>query len=411
MFQELVDRRLKLIADMRGMLEKADKESGGVLSSEAEASYNEMDKEQDKLSKQIERRARQQEIESGLEKPVNKVVFTGSSAPASNTEERARLLQSKCFRSYLQHGPMAIHSPDFVELRSLNAGLVTEGGAFVPPQQWVNELIKALDDAVFIRGLSRTFSLTSAASLGCPVLDADFADHEWTTELSTGSLDESMRTGLRELKPLPLAKRVKVSRKLLSSSIQPVETIVRDRMAYKLGITQEKAFLTGNGATAPLGVFTASDSGIPTSRDVSTDNTATAFTADGLIECMFSLKGAYQANATWIMHRSAVKMARKLKDGNGQYIWQPGLTAVAGDTLLGRPLKMSEFAPSTFTSGLYVGVLGDFNYYWIADAIGTMQVQKLVELYAETNQDGFISRLESDGMPVLGEAFARVKLG
>jgi HK97 family phage major capsid protein len=57
---------------------------------------------------------------------------------------------------------------------------------------------------------------------------------------------------------------------------------------------------------------------------------------------------------------------------------------------------------------LYVGMLGDFSYYWIADA-DTFAVQRLMELYALTNQVGLIGRLETDGMPVLEEAFARLK--
>ncbi len=69
----------------------------------------------------------------------------------------------------------------------------------------------------------------------------------------------------------------------------------------------------------------------------------------------------------------------------------------------------SEYAPNTFTTGLYVGLLGDLSYYWIADAL-SMTVQRLEELYAATNQVGFIGRLETDGMPVLEEAFVRVKL-
>jgi HK97 family phage major capsid protein len=79
------------------------------------------------------------------------------------------------------------------------------------------------------------------------------------------------------------------------------------------------------------------------------------------------------------------------------------------DTILGRPLMISEYAPNTFTTGLYVGMFGDFSNYWIADLLD-MQIQVLTELYAETNQDGFIGRYEGDGMPVLEEAFARVKL-
>lgn len=54
-------------------------------------------------------------------------------------------------------------------------------------------------------------------------------------------------------------------------------------------------------------------------------------------------------------------------------------------------------------------MIADFSYYWIADAL-SMQVQRLIELYAESNQVGYIGRLETDGMPVLEEAFVRVTL-
>jgi HK97 family phage major capsid protein len=56
-----------------------------------------------------------------------------------------------------------------------------------------------------------------------------------------------------------------------------------------------------------------------------------------------------------------------------------------------------------------VGILGVFDYYWIADALN-MDIQVVTELYAATNQNGYILRKETDGMPVLGEAFRRVTL-
>ena len=90
-------------------------------------------------------------------------------------------------------------------------------------------------------------------------------------------------------------------------------------------------------------------------------------------------------------------------------MWRESVLEGEPDRLLGRPVMMSEYAPNTMTTGLYCGILGDFSNYWIADALD-MQVQRLVELYAESNQVGFIGRLETDGMPVLAEAFARVKL-
>jgi len=59
---------------------------------------------------------------------------------------------------------------------------------------------------------------------------------------------------------------------------------------------------------------------------------------------------------------------------------------------------------------LYVGLIGDLSYYWIADQMG-VQIQRLQELYAMTNQDAFVGRLACDAMPVLENAFARVKMG
>jgi HK97 family phage major capsid protein len=100
-------------------------------------------------------------------------------------------------------------------------------------------------------------------------LDTDPDDFEWTTELGTGSEDTAMRFGKREFVPNPLAKRLKISKKLLRNSTMPIENIVRDRLAYKLGITLEKNYLTGNGAKKPLGVYIASNDGIPTSRATS----------------------------------------------------------------------------------------------------------------------------------------------
>lgn len=217
-----------------------------------------------------------------------------------------------------------------------------------------------------------------------------------------------MSFGKRKLNPHPLAKRLKVSNSLLRMAAN-ADGLVRSRLGYKFGISQEKAFMTGSGVNQPLGVFTASNDGVPTSRDVSTGNTATTVTFDGLISAKFSLKGQYWMRSDWMFHRDVLAQIAKLKDGDGQYIWRESVRDGEPDRLLGRPVMMSEYAPNTMTTGLYVGILGDFSNYWIADALD-FQIQVLKELYAETDQTGFIGRLATDGMPTLAEAFARVKL-
>lgn len=314
----------------------------------------------------------------------------------------------KAFRRYLLGGsPFSGEGAE--ELRAFQADSDTEGGYLVAPQMFVAELIKFVDDLVFIRGLATKYTVDKAASMGAPSLDTDAADTDWTSELLTGSEETTMRFGKREMYPHPLAKRVKVSKKLIRVATMPAEQIIMERIGYKVGVTQEKAFLTGTGNKQPLGLFTASNDGITTARDVSTGNSTTSIGWDGLVEAKYSLKGAYWGKAQWLFHRDALKQITKLKDGDGAPLWRPSYQAGEPDMILGSPLMMSEFAPNTFTTGQYVGMFGDFSKYWIADALD-LQIQRLTELYAETNQDGFIARMETDGMPVLAEAFARVKL-
>lgn len=398
---ELREQRNRIVTQAREILDKAEAEKRD-LSAEEQGKYDELMAEQQRKGDAIVREERLVEAERELAgkqiEKENKEEQRGSSVTGSPEYRTA-------FAQYLRMGRNGL-TPE--EIRSLSASNNVEGGYLVMPEQMVNELIKAVDDDVFIRRFATRYAVPTAAALGAPTIDANPADADWTAEIATGSEDSTMAFGKRELHPRPLAKRIKVSNKLLRVAPN-AEGIVMDRLAYKFAISQEKAFLTGSGANQPLGIFTASTQGITTARDVSTGNTTTAFTVDGLIEAKYSVKGQYQKIGQWLFHRDAVKMLAKLKDGDGQYIWQPTKTEADPDRLLGRPVNMSEYAPNTFTTGLYVGIFGDFSQYWIADALD-MQIQRLVELYAETNQTGFIGRMESDGMPVLAEAFARVKL-
>lgn len=395
--RELRDKRGQLVQQGRELLDRAEAEKR-ELTPEEQAQWDTLMAEQENLRQQIEREERQVE----LDREMAGRAYENSQRQQPPSEEG----QMAAFRSYLRGGFAALTSE---EARQLQAGVATEGGFLVAPEQFVNQLIKAVDNAVYMRQMATKFAVPNAVSLGVPTLDTDPGDATWTTELATGAEDTAMRFGKRELTPHPLAKRIKISKKLLQVSVLPIDQIVMSRLAYKFAITQEKAFLTGSGSNQPLGVFTASNDGIPTSRDVNTGNTATALTFDGLIEAKYTLKGQYWGNASWMFHRDALKMLAKLKDGEGSYIWRQSVREGEPDTLLGKPFIMSEYVPNTFSASLYVGMFADFSHYWIADALN-MQIQRLVELYAETNQEGYILRAETDGQPTLAEAFVRVTL-
>ncbi len=432
---ELRQKRAKQIADARALLEAAGERA---LSQEEQNNWDALMSQADTLKVTIDREERMLAQETEMSNPVYASLRPdpaggersgGGGQGTEQIEFRSRAMRGtdqmdpgwrdnpewrrvlatgnaayrNNFRSFVRGLPLP------VEMRALQADLDTQGGYLMTPIQMVDAIIKAIDDAVFIRQWATVYAVPNADSLGVPTLENDPADADWTTELATGSEDSTMSLGKRELHPHPLAKLMKISRKLIMK-VPNAEDLATSRLGYKFGITAEKAYLTGSGAGQPLGVFTASADGIPTSRDVSTDNTTTAVTADGLINAKYSLKQPYWANARWLGHRDFYKQVSKLKDGDGQYLWRESVRVGEPDRLLNFPTAMSEYAPNTFTTGLYVAVVGDFSHYWIADSM-SMQMQRLVELYAATNQIGLIGRLDSDGAPVLGEAFARVKLG
>lgn len=326
--------------------------------------------------------------------------------PEDSRRAELGVRQMKAFTAYLTKGESRLSE---AEHKDLQVNSDTLGGFFVAPQQFVEQIIKFIDNDLVFRGLATTFMVPKAQSLGAPSWDADPADPDWTGEVTTVANDTAATTGKRELRPYDLTKQVKISKKLLAQSIVDPAAYVAQRLAYKMGVAQEKAFLTGTGSNQPLGVFTASAQGISTGQDFTCAN-ATSVVADDFKATLMKLKPQYQRRPglRWIFHRDVLKAAMLLKDSQQRPLYAD-LQGSAPPTMVGLPYLLSEYAPNTFTTGLYVGIIGDFSFYWIADAMDP-EIQALVELYAATNQNGYIIRGASDGMPILEEAFVRMKL-
>jgi len=427
---ELEDQRKKLDLDSRAILDKAEAETRENTDDEL-AQWDRMDTDIERLTGEIDRRRKQgvrdksrtdsQGRQAGATATMpmdvrdldpsrpNEFVLEFQRQgrtqkrlikPGTPEHDRCQPAYHEAFEAFLGGGA--------VQSGALMVGNQTQGG-YLAPTLWSAELIRALDDQVFMRQIGNVLPpMTTGASLGFPSLDADPADADWTAEVPAADISEdtTMAFGAREMVPSLLTKLVKISRLLLRASVIDVESEVRSRLAYKFGITEEKHFLTGDGAQAPLGIFTASSDGISTGRDV-TASSDTEFEGDDLIEAFYNLKGQYMNRATWVVHRDFIKRVRKLKSsGGGDYLWSAGLGGQPS-TIMDRPYVMNENAPNTFTTGQYVAVVGDFAFYWIADSLG-LEVQRLDELFALRNQVGLLGRKETDGMPVLEEAFSRL---
>lgn len=437
--KEILDARVSLYEQNKKLLDRAQKEDRS-LNSEERSEYDKRDGEIDKLSDEIKgrtddetRKQRLDALQDEMDRPLprqtkptkpgererdddsisNLTLDFGRAGKvalsdvAEQDPELARRLQAlsqpeygKKFRKYLLTGNQSL---------GLVVGDDSRGG-YTAPTGFLSQLIKFLDDAATIRQYATVLTPTTLKSVGIMSYDTDYADADWSAEVPASAISEdaAARFGQRELMPHLFAKLVKTSRKMLRNSALAVESFLAQRLAYKFAITENKAYMTGSGSQRPLGMFVASNDGIPTTRDTTCASTTT-FTADELIDVQHSVKDAYRRSGTWIASRTFRKMCRKLKDGNGQYLLTMN-NASSIETLLERPLVVDENAPSTFTTGLYIAIFGDISFYYIQDGLD-LELQRLDELYAGTNQVGWIGRKETDAMPVLGEAFGRLKLG
>lgn len=433
--KQITDERAKLIADNRKLLNSA---TDGKLSPEQQAEWEKRDADIDALTKQRDdllqvdahkdRLSRYEEMER--EQPRRQTDPKGPARLSSelltvdigrhkltiNPDSQLAVRNSDdylaAYDRYLAYGEKNLSHEQAQQL-----GMVVskdDKGGYTAPMAMTSRLIKFVDDNVFMRALATVLPpIMDAVSLGAVSYDTDTGDADWTAEVPASDISEDDGTtfGKRELRPHLLTKLVKASDKFLRVAAGlpgGAANFLAQRMGYKFSITEEKAFLTGDGNQKPLGVFTASDSGISTGRDYTTAS-STDFTADEVIDSLGALKTQYQDRATGLFSRTFIRRLRLKKDGNGQYLWQPGLVAGQPDRVLNRPYVQSEHVPSTFTAGLYIGMWGDFSWYWIQDSLG-MTVQRLSELFQLKNQTGFLGRKETDGMPVLEEAFSRIKL-
>ena len=112
--------------------------------------------------------------------------------------------------------------------------------------------------------------------------------------------------------------------------------------------------------------------------------------------------------ASFITNDGTLGALRKLKDLNGNYLWQPSLQASEPDTLLGYAIHTSQFAP-VLAAGNVALAFGDYSYYNIGDR-GRRAFQELKELFAGNGMVGFVMKERVDGLLILPEAVQLLKV-
>jgi len=334
-------------------------------------------------------------------------------------ERRSKPEYLQIAKAYLRGGKAALSQ--YLATRALQADIDYKGGYLVLPEQMSSKILKAVDDLIWLMKFATTTKLLNAQSLGIPSLDANPEDSDWTTEIATVDADTDMTFGKRALMPHPARKLLKVSERWLrmaaNASFDSADDqngkggspadIVTNRLAYKAAITKERAFHTGNGVGRPLGIYTASSAGISTGRDV-TIAASNALTYPLLLAAKWTLKVQYHKTARWEFSRSMMQKLMGLVDTAGRPLLNFQTLPGTPTMLLEHPIELSECVPTTFTTGSYIAMLGDFSFYHAADSL-EFWIKMAEELYLETMQVGFFTSFESDAMPVLEEAFVRCK--
>jgi len=359
-----------------------------VLGVEDDAKYAEMEKEFDSLTNEIKRHERMNAIEVELSKPVNTPILTNPKAGEDETGNKSKVY-NKAFWNAMKSKAVRPEVAD-----ALQVGTDSEGGYLVP-DEFEHTLVEALQEENIFRKLAHVIQ-TQSGDRKIPVV-ASKGTASWVDE--EGLIPDSDDAfGQVSIGAFKLGTLIKVSNELLADSVFNLEAYISKEFARRIGSREEDSFFNGDGTGKPTGILhdtLGAEVGVTT-------KSATEITADEVIELFYSLRAPYRKKAVWVLNDTTVKAVRKLKDGNGQYLWQPALTAGTPDTLLGRPVYTSSYVPE-IAAGNKTIIFGDFSYYWIADRAGRT-FKKLSELYAATDQTGFVATQRVDGKLILREA-------
>lgn len=385
---ELREKRAQLWDSTKAFLDSK-RNDNGLLSAEDTSTYEKMESDVVNLGKEIDRLERQAVLDLELSKPTSNPIRNNPNANLGDAKTgRASNEYKNAFWKVMRNkNSFDVHN-------ALQVGTDSEGG-FLAPDEFEKILIESLTEQNIFRQLANVIT-TSSGDKKIPVV-ATKGTASWVDE--EGVIPESDDSfGQVSIGAYKLATMIKVSEELLNDSVFNLESYIAKEFARRIGSKEEEAFFIGDGTGKPTGIFNATGGA---SLGI-TAASATAITIDEIMDLFYSLKSPYRKNGIFTMNDTTVKAIRKLKDGNGQYIWQPSITAGEPDTILNRPVKTSAYAPVLGSAAKTIA-FGDFSYYWVADRQGR-SFQRLNELYAATGQVGFKATQRVDGKLILPEA-------
>jgi HK97 family phage major capsid protein len=414
--RELIEKRNKLVADMRTLVTLAETREGsdnGAMTAEQETQFNAMDDEMEKVSAQIERRQKVEAAERLLAESSNKSAPPALENRARNpmTAEARKAGETKAFEQWIRFGFEGLNPeqraimatrrstitaselPEEVRAQAVGSGA---GGGFLVPQGFSEELEKALKAFGGIREVARLFPTPTGNDIPWPTVDDTANVGELLAE-NIAAASQDVVFGQVILKAYKYSsKLVLVSMELLQDSFFDVGTILRDLLAERIGRITNTHFTTGTGTGQPQGVVTGATLG-----KTGIVGQTTAIIYDDLVDLEHSVDPLYRPGSSYMMADSSLKVIKKLKDTAGRPIWQPGLSASlqAGqesfNTINGYPYQINQDMAVMAANAKSI-LFGNFSKYVVRD-VREFTLLRLQERYAEFGQVGFLAFTRCDG--------------
>ena len=391
---EIREKRNKLVGMMDTFLDTHTTDKG-TLSAEDDKTYNDMETEVAQLTDSIHRMERREEIEAELSKPTSKPL-TGKPMKADVDKAAKTGRASDEYKKAL----LQAMRTNFRQISNvLQEGIDPQGGYLVP-DEYDKRLIDILTEENVMRTLGTNITTSGEHKINIAATKPAAAWIEEGGTLTFG--DATFDQIILDAHKLHVA--IKVTEELLYDNAFNLENYILTQFGKALSNAEEDAFINGTGIGQPLGIL-AETGGAQVGV---TSASSTKVTADEIINLVYSLKRPYRKNAVFLANDVCVAELRKLKDNNGQYLWQPSLQAGEPDRVLGYKVYTSPYFPVPTAGGTAVA-FGDFSYYNIGDR-GTRSFAELKELFAGNGMIGFVAKERVDGKLVLPEAIKLLQM-
>jgi len=393
--KQFVEEQRKIVEQIRQKQETFEKGSCTQaelkeFETKANAKYDEISKKLDDMKKISDRL---DELETKIKRPGN--------APDNKGEKS---VETKVFEKWLRFGERSLSPDEQKALRVPEQKVLTISGdtgvSYLAPGDYVQMIIKGVTEISPIRSLADVRP-TSNDYVEIPKRTGQFSA-TWVAEIGSRSETTGLTYGMERIPNHEMYALVKVSKRSLEDSAFNLEAELTAEFAEQFAKAEGTAFVTGNAVGKPEG-FTV-NANVDITSVVYDVSDAKALT-DGIIGLMFKIKTAHAQAASFLANRTMITALRKAKTTYETYIWEPDYQTGTPGKLLGAPLvEVPDLANPA--DGAKCMAFGNFRRgYVISDRV-QIEIQRLVELYAESGQVGFLARKRVGGQVVLAEAIA-----